>query len=136
MERGNLVKAVSKLETEVQKLSEAVLDLAKKVGEYFEVQKSLHEDLKKAYGEDLKYVLSEVKAVLARIQTQPKVERRLIADESTDYKTMRERIIRKGLSEPSILVNKILERSISPHEVVTALRLISERERRGRRVSR
>ena len=136
MERGNLVKAVSRLEVEVQKLIEGVAELARKVNEYVEVQKSLHEDFKKGYGEDLRRVLEEVKVVLERVQMQPKVERRVIADESTDYKTMRERILKKGLDTPSVLVSKILEKSVSPSEVVAALRVISERERRGRRVSR
>ncbi|MEM0488965.1 MAG: hypothetical protein QW707_07185 [Candidatus Bathyarchaeia archaeon] len=83
-----------------------------------------------AYGEDYKHVRRMVGNV--KVQEQPRVSRKVIADVSDDFKTILRRIEARGLDIPENLVKEILSGQVKGTEVYASLFLIT---RRGARQS-
>jgi len=122
-------KKLAAIEETLKAVTEALVDLRKSYSLLVETQKELSDYVKSGqYGADFKEVLDFVRRI--KVQQQPNVLHEVV---SVTPQSVRKSIERKGLDSPNALIVGVLNRTVSPTELVYSLQMIrAKQQMRGR----
>jgi hypothetical protein len=122
-------RKLAAIEETLKAVTEAIVDLRKSYSLLVDTQKQLVDVVKSGeYARDFKAVLDEIRSL--RIQQQPNVLREV---EEVTPTVVRKNIERKGLTSPNALILGVLNRTVSPTELVYSLQMIRAKQQlRGR----
>jgi nucleosome binding factor SPN SPT16 subunit len=122
-------KKLAAIEETLKTVTDAIVDLRKSYSLLVDAQKQLVDVIKSGeYLRDFRDVVNFVKKV--KIQQQPNVLREV---EEVTPTTVRKSIERKGLTSPNALILGVLNKTVTPTEMIFALEAIRARQKlRGR----
>jgi len=122
-------KKVDMIAETLQDLTKAISDLKESYSLLVEAQKELSDYVRSGqYAADFKEVIDFIKRI--KVQQQPNVLREV---EEVTPTAVKKNIERKGLTSPNALIVSVLNRTITPTELVYALQMIRARQQlRGR----
>jgi len=118
-------KKLAAIEETLKAVTEALVDLRKSYSLLVETQKELRDYVKSGqFGSDFKEVIDFVRKI--KVQQQPNV---LHEVERVTPLAVKKSIERKGLDSPNALILGVLNRTVTPTEMVFALEAIRARQK-------
>jgi len=121
-------RKLAAIEETLKAVTEAIVDLRKSYSLLVDTHKELSDYVKSGYAADFKEVIDFVRKI--KVQQQPNV---LHEVERVTPTAVKKSIERKGLDSPNALIMGVLNRTVSPTELVYSLQMIrSKQQLRGR----